>query len=114
MAAAQIRGIQSGDVSATLKHFSANNSENYRKNSDSMVSERAMREIYLRPFEIAVKEAQPWCVMSSYNLINGTRAAEDEDLLTEVLRNEWNFKGMVMTDWGSESTLVEEIKAGTT
>ena len=112
MAAAQIRGIQSGDVSATLKHFSANNSENYRKNSDSMVSERAMREIYLRPFEIAVKEAQPWCVMSSYNLINGTRAAEDEDLLTEVLRNEWNFKGMVMTDWGSESTLVEEIKAG--
>ncbi|WP_195985616.1 carbohydrate-binding protein [Clostridium sp. D33t1_170424_F3] len=112
MAAAQIRGIQSEGVSATLKHFSANNSENYRKNSDSMVSERAMREIYLRPFEIAVKESQPWCVMSSYNLINGVRAAESVDLLTQVLRNEWNFKGMVMTDWGSESTLVEEIKAG--
>ena len=112
MAAAQIRGIQSEGVSATLKHFSANNSENYRKNSDSMVSERAMREIYLRPFEIAVKESQPWCIMSSYNLINGTRAAENADLLTQVLRNEWNFKGTVMTDWGSESTLVEEIKAG--
>ncbi|WP_052446788.1 glycoside hydrolase family 3 C-terminal domain-containing protein [Candidatus Soleaferrea massiliensis] len=112
MAGAQINGIQSQGVSATLKHFSANNSETNRKNSDSMVSERAMREIYLKPFEVAISTSNPWCVMSSYNKINGKWASMHEDLLQTVLRDEWEYKGMVMTDWGALAPLLDEIKAG--
>lgn len=112
MAGAQIGGIQSEGVSATLKHFSANNRETNRKNNDSRVSERAMREIYLKPFQIAISLSNPWCVMSSYNKINGTWASMNSELLTGVLRDEWEYKGMVMTDWGSEAALLDEIKAG--
>ncbi len=112
IAAALTDGVQSQGIGVTLKHFACNNKENNRSSSDSRVSERALREIYLKGFEIAVREASPWCIMSSYNLINGTEAAENYDLLTNVLRGEWGFEGMVMTDWGNNSISSLEVKAG--
>ncbi|MFL0267734.1 glycoside hydrolase family 3 C-terminal domain-containing protein [Candidatus Clostridium radicumherbarum] len=112
MAAAITKGVQSQGVGVTLKHFAANEKEANRTNSDSRISERALREIYLKGFEIAVKEASPWCIMSSYNLINGTETAESYDLLTNILHGEWGYKGMVMTDWGNNSTAYKEAKAG--
>ena len=94
-----VRGIQSNNVGATLKHFALNNKETNRKNSDSRVSERAAREIYLKAFEMIVKDENPWAIMSSYNMINGYRASESEDLLTGILRDEWGYEGMVTSDW---------------
>ena len=86
-----VRGIQSQHIAASVKHFACNNKESNRKDSDSRVSERALREIYLKGFEIVVKEGDPWTIMSSYNLINGQRASENKDLLTGILREEWGI-----------------------
>lgn len=112
MCAAEIRGIQSQKVAVSMKHFACNNKEPNRFACDSRLSERALREIYLRGFEICVREADPWTVMSSYNLINGQHTSESYELLTGILRNEWGFKGMVVTDWGVKNDPVKEVKAG--
>lgn len=112
MAAAMVRGIQSQHIAASVKHFACNNKETNRKHSDSRVSERALREIYLKGFEIIVKEADPWTIMSSYNIINGHRASENHDLLEDILRGEWGFKGAVTTDWWTRGEHYKEIKAG--
>ena len=112
LAGAMVRGIQSNNVGATLKHFALNNKETNRKNSDSRVSERAAREIYLKAFEMIVKNDNPWAIMSSYNMINGYRASESEDLLTGILRDEWGYEGMVTTDWWTCGEHYKETKAG--
>ena len=111
LAGAMVRGIQSNNVGATLKHFALNNKETNRKNSDSRVSERATREIYLKAFEMIVKNENPWAIMSSYNMINGYRASESEDLLTGILRDEWGYEGMVTTDWWTCGEHYKETKA---
>lgn len=110
--AAMVRGIQSQHIGASVKHFAANNKETNRKDSDSRVSERALREIYLKQFEIIVKEAHPYTIMSSYNLINGIHASENKELLTDILRDEWGFDGMVTTDWWTFGEHYRETKAG--
>ena len=100
MAAAITLGVQSiPGVGTTIKHFACNNQEDNRMSSNSIVSERALREIYLRGFEIAIKAAQPMCIMTSYNLINSIHTANSYDLCTIVARNEWGFEGIIMTDW---------------
>jgi beta-glucosidase len=112
LASAMVRGIQSQHIAATVKHFALNNKETNRKNSDSRVSERAAREIYLKPFEITVKEADPWSIMTAYNLINGHRASESTELLDGILRGEWGWQGMVTTDWWTYAEHYKEAKAG--
>ncbi len=112
LASAMVEGIQSNHVGATVKHFAFNNKESNRKNSDSRVSERAAREIYLKAFEIIVREADPWSIMTSYNIINGHRASEDVDLLEGILRNEWGYEGCVTTDWWTCGEHYKETKAG--
>ena len=111
-AAAMVRGIQSNNIIATPKHFALNNKESNRKASDSRASERAIREIYLKAFEIIVKEAEPWSIMSSYNIINGQRASESKDLLTGILREEWGFEGVVVSDWWGYGEHYKEVLAG--
>ena len=112
MGAAEIKGIQSRGAGVAVKHFALNNSENYRFMGDSVCDMRAIREIYLKPFETIVKEARPETVMCSYNKINGTFASENEWLLTDVLRREWGFDGLVMTDWGATHDRLAMLRAG--
>lgn len=112
MAVAAVSGIQSQGVACSLKHFACNNKETNRRESDSRLSERALREIYLKAFEICVKEARPWTVMTGYNIVNGVRASENTDLLTGILRGEWGFEGVVTTDWYTHGEQWKEINAG--
>ena len=113
LASAYINGVQSQGTAASLKHFAANNQEYARMINNSVVDERALREIYLKPFEIAIRKAQPWTVMSSYNKLNGTYTSEHTTLLTKIAREEWGFDGLFMTDWGGMNDRASAIPAGT-
>ena len=112
MAAAMVRGVQSRGVAATPKHFALNNKEGNRRGSDSIVSERALREIYLKGFEICVKESSPLIMMTSYNLVNGWHTSENAGLIKGILRGEWGYKGALTTDWTTKCTHYREIIAG--
>ena len=111
-AAACVKGVQSQNIAATVKHYCCNNRENDRRLADSRVSQRALREIYLRGFEIVVKKAKPWALMTSYNPVNGVQASKNWEAINGILRSEWHYDGVVMTDWRTLSNLEEEIHAG--
>lgn len=112
LGASYVHGVQKNNIGVSVKHFCANNQEHIRMSIDTIVDERALREIYLSAFEYIVKKEQPKTIMSSYNKVNGTYMAENKRLLTDVLRNEWGFEGMVVSDWGGINDRVEGIKAG--
>lgn len=112
MAASYIRGVQSEGVGTSLKHFAANNSETNRTSVNCVVSQRALREIYLRAFEIAVREGNPWTIMTSYNRLNGRYTSENPELIRDVLRGDWVYPGMVVTDWKGGKDIVAQMKAG--
>ncbi|MCG7594307.1 glycoside hydrolase family 3 C-terminal domain-containing protein [Mycobacterium sp. PSTR-4-N] len=112
LGAAWVDGLQARGVGASVKHFAANNTETDRMRSDSQVDARALREIYLKSFEIVVTQTQPWTVMCSYNKINGVHASENKWLLTDVLRGEWGFDGLVVSDWGAVADRVAALAAG--
>ena len=112
MAAGYIRGIQSNGISACVKHFACNDQEENRMTLDSVLDERTLREIYLTAFEIAVKEGKTKSIMTSYNLVNGTYTNENEHLLIDILRNEWGYDGLVVTDWGGNNDGVLSLKCG--
>jgi len=113
MGAAATKGVQSKPgIGVTIKHFASNNQENDRTSENNTVSERALREIYLKGFEIAVKNAQPMAIMTSYNKLNGKYNAANHDLCTDIARGEWTFKGLMMTDWLSGADPIESMHAG--
>ena len=112
LAAAEVEGIQSEGVAACVKHFALNNAENFRFMGDSVADMRAMREIYLKVFEVVVKESRPAAMMCAYNKINGEYCSQNKWLLTDVLRKEWGFDGLVMTDWGAMHDRLASLRAG--
>ncbi|RBR12805.1 uncharacterized protein FIESC28_08507 [Fusarium coffeatum] len=112
LAAQYIKGLQDRGVAATIKHFVGNEQETNRLTIDSLVTERPLREIYLKPFEIAVREANPWAVMSSYNLINGVHADMNKHTLKDILRGEWGYEGTVVSDWGGVNSIIDSVEAG--
>lgn len=112
MAAAYVGGLQSQGVGACIKHFIANNQETNRENANAIISERALREIYLKSFEIAIKKSKPWSLMTSYNKVNGTYCCEDTALVECILRGEWGYNGVVMTDWIGTRNTVAQVHAG--
>ena len=99
LSAATIKGIQSRGVAATIKHFVCNDQEHERQSMDAIVSERALREIYLMPFQIAERDARPMCYMTSYNKVNGVHAGSSKILIDDILRKQWGFRGLVISDW---------------
>lgn len=112
MGSALIKGIQSKGVAACIKHFTANNQEKYRMTVNSIIDERALREIYLKGFEIAIKESNPWSVMMAYNKLNGQYCSENKYLIQNTLRNEWNYKGCIISDWGGVNDIISSINNG--